>query len=585
MPRISRTDDNVVAIPSNVSVGRGGYVYLNTSTWWGETRGGSKCGQHAKVCVGIAVAGKERWRGDRRMWANANWWAMFPKGPTEVAPAMSDCVRVGLTVSLSLLADGCGVAGCLDEALGDPSAADMVIDIACYVICEESAVAQHYAHWARDHATRSGRVWSDSSVSRLLSRGITAPQVEEFKRLWAKIALGDGRVFLCYDSTNVNSQAEGVFLVQKGHAKDDPDLEQVNTDYVVRQSDGLPVTFTEYPGSVNDVMQAREVYAFFARLVGDGLLADICMIFDRGYVSEENVRDLHSSGVGFLMLLKRSMGVTEEVISLALGELRTSGSYLADEDAFAVTLRHGLFEGIDAWFHVVLDPGLEDSHRVELFARLAREEARLERDAARGTHHTDEELGRLRAHFRIEAHEDGTLEVNMRGRGAGKKKEVPAYVIDSFERDAEKIDAELLRCGVYVIATDREASATAAMRAYAKREQVEKTFRALKSYMGMDKYGVHSDAAMHAKALVWFVASVLRTLLFTKTEALRGRDRKRHATPATIRLLDEIEAIRDLDTGEYRRRYLPTKAQKDVLRALGVKEAQLDEAVGALSSE
>lgn len=123
------------------------------------------------------------------------------------------------------------------------------------------------------------------------------------------------------------------------------------------------------------------------------------------------------------------------------------------------------------------------------------------------------------------------------------------------------------------------------MRAYAKREQVEKTFRALKSYMGMDKYGVHSDAAMHAKALVWFVASVLRTLLFTKTEALRGRDRKRYTTPAAIRLLDEIEAVRDLDTGEYRRRYLPTKAQKDVLRALGVKEAQLDEAVGALSSE
>ena len=78
-------------------------------------------------------------------------------------------------------------------------------------------------------------------------------------------------------------------LVEKGHAKDDPTLCQVNMDYVVRQGDGLPVTFTTFPGSINDTAEASEMLRFFKDLL-DGtdkqdVRPDITMICDRGYLS------------------------------------------------------------------------------------------------------------------------------------------------------------------------------------------------------------------------------------------------------------------------------------------------------------
>ena len=104
-------------------------------------------------------------------------------------------------------------------------------------------------------------------------------------------------------------------------------------------------------------------------------------------------------------------------------------------------------------------------------------------------------------------------------------------------------------------------------------------FLALKSHMGMDKYGVHTEAAMHAKAVVWFVASIIYSHIFASTSGLRGNDRKRFTGPAVVRLLEEVEATRDPDDGTYSRRYQLTRAQKDVLRAIGVKAARIDEAI------
>ena len=605
MGRIPRTDDNVVDIPSNVSVTRGGYVYLNTSTWWGERAGGGgKCAQHTKECIGLALSPGD-WRSDRRMWANARYRELFPPDPAGLPerPELSDCVSVGLVTADREIADNIGLTECLDGAYGT-DAADEALDLATYMISEESAVMQHFPHWARRHPVSSPA--SDSSISDFLSRGpIDDTSTELFKRLWARRAIGDGHVFLCYDSTNASSQAEGVFIVQKGHAKDDPDLEQVNTDYAVRQSDGLPVTFTEFPGSVNDVMQAKEVIEFFAKLllgedgeddgvVGCGTLGtdgdddieavpvevDITAVIDRGYVSEENLRGMVEAGLGFLCLLKRGSTVVEAALADMAPRVRASENYMEELGVYGLTERRRLLsDGTEAYFHAVWDPTLEARHRKALYDRVRLQEGRLAKASKRGTRMTDDELDSYRAHFEVTVREEGTLTVNKRGRGAGGTKEVPAYVVVSFERDHGKITAEDRLCGVYLLASYKEMTAADAKIGYSRRDCVEKVFLALKSHMGMDKYGVHTEAAMHAKAVVWFVASIIYSHIFASTSGLRGNDRKRFTVPAVVRLLEEVEATRDPDDGTYSRRYQLTRAQKDVLRAIGVKAARIDEAI------
>ena len=79
-------------------------------------------------------------------------------------------------------------------------------------------------------------------------------------------------------------------------------LNQVNSDYVVRQADGLPLTFMNFPGSVTDVTQAPEMIKFFSEL-GDDVAKNITMICDRGYISERNVKDFDDAGIDFLLML------------------------------------------------------------------------------------------------------------------------------------------------------------------------------------------------------------------------------------------------------------------------------------------
>ena len=148
-------------------------------------------------------------------------------------------------------------------------------------------------------------IQDDTCLGQFLKTKLTIPKINQFKFRWAVENIGEGTVYLCYDSTNVNCQADGVFIVQKGHAKDDPSLPQVNTDYVIRQADGMPLTYMHSPGSVTDIAQAQEIIRFFEK-IGDetGKKVKIVLICDRGYISEKNLKLMDNAGIAYLLMLR-----------------------------------------------------------------------------------------------------------------------------------------------------------------------------------------------------------------------------------------------------------------------------------------
>lgn len=265
------------------------------------------------------------------------------------------------------------------------------------------------------------------------------------KKKWACHVLDDGRVFVCYDSTNVNSQAEGIFIVQKGHAKDDPDKDQVNTEYTIRQRDGMPVTFKNFPGSLNDMAEASDVITELRNLQ-DGLDTEvkfhIIMIADRGYVSEENITEMRNAGLGFILMLRKNMEIVDEVLDAHVSEVKITENYDEETGRFGLSFAQKLFEDDkqNTCFHIAWDGELERKHRDELMKYVAAAEHRLQNAEKRHTRMTKQELDNDRTYFDIQCHEEGTLIVKKRGRGAGEDKEVPSYVIDSFARNRKAID-------------------------------------------------------------------------------------------------------------------------------------------------
>lgn len=587
MSRSSAYSEEIVDIPINVSVNKKGYVYYNSTTYWTDSKDRKhKYADHAKVCIGKILVPGSIWKDDPRMHPNSNYYKLFDIDKLPETPDRADSISVGVLSAVANLSAEIGLSQILTNVFGEEDSR-LILDLSMYMLVQESAVFQHYPHWARSHALFSERIRSDSYISVFEREHLTIPKINLFKKLWAQKVIDDGKLYFCYDSTNVNSQAEGAFLVEKGHAKDDPSLCQVNTDYVVRQSDGLPVTFTAFPGSINDMAEASEMIGFFEKLIGSeewhNKQPEITLISDRGYISEENVAMMDNAGIGFLLMLRRNMGITDTILEEHAEEIRSSANYIADRDQYASTFMAPLFEGDEKerWFHIIWDPVLETRHRKSLFTNINNTEKRIQKMIDRKTRVSMEEVRRYTNWFRLRVIKCGTLKTKKRGKGKGTK-EVPAYVISSVEKSTEAIDSDLLKCGYYILVTSKEMSAEEALLAYSKRDCVEKVFMALKSFLGMDKIGTQTDESIHAKTMIWFVAAILHSRLFIKTNELRMADRKTYTVPSIIDLLEEIASDKNLSTMQYERRYKPSKKQNNILKALSITVQEIDERIATI---
>ena len=593
MTRINRSYDNLVVVPKNVSILKNGYVYYNVSSIQRTSEDGKLYWDHNKELIGVLRDKNDKLKkGKKMMYANSNYYSIFKQENLPERPSKDDCVSIGLHAAVKEVARSSELTDLLTEVFN--SDATTILDLAMYMICEESAVFQHYPHWCRDHSIFSESVLSDTDIGEFENQKLTYSKIESFKEKWAHKTLDDGKVYLCYDSTNVNSQAEGVFLVQKGYAKDDPSLEQVNTDYVVRQRDGLPVTYTTYPGSINDMAESSEMTQFFKELIRKGNEQSkdkihpemhITEIADRGYISEENIKGLDDAGINFLFMLRRNMGVTDELLEQYTDKVKSSRCYIENEDKYGLTVTGRLFDGDTKtrYFHIIWDRTLEKKHSDTFYRTLNSKEKTLQKAVDRKTHYSEEQIKNFREYFDLEVQQDGTITTAQRGRGnKGKTQKEPAYIIVSAQKNHDRIDKVLGKCGFYILVTSEEMTVIEALTAYSKRDCVEKVFMALKSFMGMSKIGVHSEESMIGKAFIWFIAAILHALIFNETNSLRTENRKYYTTPAVIDQLEEIKCDRNLGTKKYKRRYKTTARQDRILKALNVTLEDIDETISTL---
>ena len=583
MSRIDRSESNIYPIPTNCTVNqKTGYVLANVTNEYiskGHANG-SGYSSHVKIGIGYAVE-PQNWKNNRYMYANRNYFAYFNKAYLPEAPKKNDNISVGLHVVLEQLCQESSLEEMLNQSFGVFDAR-LILDLATYMISEESAKFQHFQHWAKGELLFSSCMRSDTYISTFLKERLTVSKINQFKKMWAISNIGNGNIYVCYDSTNVNCQAEGVYLVQKGFAKDDSSLNQVNTDYVVRQEDGLPLTFMQFPGSIVDIVQAPEMIRFFSQL-GKDVAEKIAIICDRGYISERNIEELDKFGIDFLLMLRRDMSCCTKVLEKYASQVKKNCNYISEYDEFGITVQEKLFDHKkepERNIVIIWNQQLETNHRSLLYAVLESKKEELDEAIKRQAQYSKQELETKFSLFTLSVIPAGTIEVKKRGRGnAGKTELIQAFAIESYNENDEKIDRALSHCGFRIMASSKETTALESRGAYSKRDCVEKVFRSLKTSMGMDVIGVSCDDSIHGKSLVWFVASIMYSLLSAKIDHLRKQDRKKYTVPAVVRSLDEITADRDLNTNKYNRRYQLDKRQKAILSACHISESYIDEVI------
>ena len=88
-----------------------------------------------------------------------------------------------------------------------------------------------------------------------------------------------------HDSTNKNSDADDIDIVEFGKSKGDKDLPIFNLSIAMDKTNRVPLFYEEYSGSITDVSQ----FTFMVDKVIEYEHKKICFILDHGYFSKENI--------------------------------------------------------------------------------------------------------------------------------------------------------------------------------------------------------------------------------------------------------------------------------------------------------
>jgi transposase len=288
--------------------------------------------------------------------------------------------------------------------------------------------------------------------------------------------LFSGLSMVLFDTTSLYFEGEGGETIgQRGHSKDHrPDLKQMVVGLVI-DADGRPICCELWPGNTTDV---TTVLPLVGRLRNRFGISRICVVADRGMISQKTISALEAEGLQYILgaRLRKHKEVRDEVLSCP-------GRYRVVRPARSRAK----------------DPAPLKIKQVEI-------------DGRRYIVCLNEEQARKDAHDRQQI--VAKLETKLRegAKSLVGNKGYRKYLKSTgsrFELDAEKIKSEARFDGKWVLRTNSDLDAESVALAYKSLWMVEDLFRSLKSVLSTRPIYHKSDAAIRGHVFCSFLALVL----------------------------------------------------------------------------
>ena len=510
-----------------------------------------------RVCIGRMVD-------ETNMNPNDNFYMYYEiagDDGDERLPVHSDAVQIGAPLLLNSIMDTLQISDLLASVHGIEGM-NIIRDIICYMIIRGTSVMQHFGDYAWGHFVNATKVWDDSKISEFYRKDIDYAQIETFIMRWNEIQPEHSGIYISYDSTNMNTAAEGIDMAEFGHAKDNPEAEQVNISYALNHENATPLFYEMYPGSIIDNAQCTHMVDR-AKEYG---YKNIGLILDRGYFSVKNIRYFDSKGYDFLMMVKtNSELVAEKIRENSLPLITTkAGYFLPEHDVYAVTKTGTIGDDLLVrYFHIYYDNVRAGQEKNEYLKQLEIKENHVKK----------------RVEEKIRRKEDMTAYEKL-----FKLKYDNNGYLRSYKRNEKKIQEEMDRFGFFVIITSKEMTAGEALEIYRKRDSVEKIFRMLKTGLEYDTFRVHSQSSLESKTYILFIASIVRNYLYQGLREIAGKEknRKSYTVPAAISEIEKITAVKN-SKDKYIRRYGLTAKQKKILGKFNVSERDVNQTVDQMN--
>lgn len=212
----------------------------------------------------------------------------------------SSCLRIGAYIIIQKILDEYKLPELLGEQFEEKDLG-LLLDLIAYTIICENNVGQYYPMYAFGHPlfTKGMRIYSDSKVSELLC-GMTGEESIGFLNDWNASCDHREKIYISYDSTNKNSEAGNIEMVEFGEAKVDVGSPIFNYSIAYDTKNAKPLFYETYLGSIADISQLEYM---LGKAKGYGY-KNIGFILDRGYFSKGNIRKMDEYGYSFVIMIK-----------------------------------------------------------------------------------------------------------------------------------------------------------------------------------------------------------------------------------------------------------------------------------------
>ena len=513
----------------------GTYVYLTQSV---EYSSKLKCSRPKRIAIG-------KLNEEGMLIPNQNYFDLYGK-PVEldVPGERADSISCGPFVVVDSIARKTQLMDVLESVF--PEQWEKILDLATYMMMTENNVMQYFEDYGCHHALFNESNFTDSTIGRLFDN-MNIKDMDLFIRAWV-IMHADKDIYISYDSTNMNCVAGNLELAEYGHAKDNPDLPQVNMSLGYNQTGNKPLFYSLYPGSIIDNTECEKMVerAKYYECENMGF------ILDRGYFSIKNIRYFERNGYDYILMTKGNAGFVQEAVEECQAILRNGyTNYIEEHELYGMTLEKDLFgTGKTEYVHVYYDGIQAEKEKIIINGRYKKMDEIMEEKVQRKTQRKED----------VKAYE-GYYKVRFDDNG---------YLL-AYQRKEKKIKEMVNKVGYFVIVTSKKMDAAEALSIYRDRDAVEKTFRMEKSYLGFDVFRVHDTEKLESKVFISFVALILRNEIYQALKPMYKKNRKDNTVPKVIREYERL-GITKLSDNKYHVRYSLTSRQKKILGAVGVTE-------------
>ena len=209
------------------------------------------------------------------------------------------------------------------------------------------------------HVSEKTQLCSQSISKLLLKIGQDEKIIENFFSNWIRENSNTSKAVM-FDITSISSYGLGNDFLEKGYNKDGENLNQTNLGILSQDlkidpkstSVSLPVGYRIYPGSINDVTTLQNVI-----LLAKEYKLDLkCLVLDKGFYSQGNIKSLHKQGFSYIMPMSFSTNLSKQLMDSVYKELSSaSSSFTFNNDVYWYFKKNIKIGDIKCIAHIYLD--------------------------------------------------------------------------------------------------------------------------------------------------------------------------------------------------------------------------------------